>query len=147
MKYICWGMWNWSLFRGLPLKVEMTLSLFKTDESLWHSMELAARDIDLYANAERIAFVRFKQREIFCFLQNKTEILPISSRVSITTWLHHLNFNEKLREKASKELHKNVAFSFEQILRQYPIKQHLYGHLTPISQTIQVRCAVNYWRK
>ena len=46
---------------------------------------------------------------------NKTRILPIWCHVSITV-LHHLNFNEMLKEKARQELHKDAACCFKQIL-------------------------------
>ena len=49
----------------------------------------------------------------------------------------HLDFNKTPGEKAWKELHKGAEFCFEQ----HPTKQHLYSHLPPILQTIQVRQA------
>ena len=41
------------------------------------------------------------------------------------------------REKARQELHKNAILS--KSLKQHPTKEQLYGHLPPISKTIQRR--------
>ena len=85
-------------------------------------------------------------------------ILPSCSHVNITVWLLHWDLNETLGEEARWELHKDVVNHFEQILkagphktaaiwlltshrswRQHPTKQQLYGHLPPITKTIQIR--------
>ena len=74
-------------------------------------------------------------------------ILPSNSCVSTTVQLYHLNCNEIPEEKARWEPHKNAACCFKQI--QCPIKQQLYGHLSPILQIIQVRWARltrHHWR-
>ena len=42
-------------------------------------------------------------------------------------------------EKAWRQLHKNVASNIKQVLEADPTKQQLYGHLPPITKTIQVR--------
>ena len=38
-----------------------------------------------------------------------------------------------------RQLHKNAAGNIEQVLRQHPTRHQLYGHLPPITKTIQVR--------
>ena len=51
----------------------------------------------------------------------------------MTVWLHHMDFNKMLGEKARWELHKDAAYSFEQILEAAPYKtvvQPLTSHLT-----------------
>ena len=47
---------------------------------------------------------------------NLTGILPSYSHVSIIVWLHDLEFNETLGEKARWRLHKDVTLFFEQFL-------------------------------
>ena len=42
-------------------------------------------------------------------------------------------------EKLQQKLHKNAASNFEQVLEAKPHKAQLYGHLPPITKTIQVR--------
>ena len=42
--------------------------------------------------------------------------LPSCRYVSTTVWLHHLDCNEKHREKARWEIGKDAAHFFEQIL-------------------------------
>ena len=42
-------------------------------------------------------------------------------------------------EKAWHQLHKNAANNIEQVWRQHPTKQQLYGHLPPIMKTIKIR--------
>ena len=42
-------------------------------------------------------------------------------------------------EEARRQLHKNAASNIEQSWRQHPTKHQLYGHLPPITKTIQVR--------
>ena len=38
-------------------------------------------------------------------------------------------------KKAWQQLHKNAASNIEQVLRQHPTKQQLYGYLPPITKT------------
>ena len=40
-----------------------------------------------------------------------------------------------------RQLHKNVESNTEQVLAQHPTRRQLYGHLPPITKTIQVRRA------
>ena len=59
--------------------------------------------------------------------------LPSCCHVGTTVWMHHLDFNETLGEKASWELN-NAACSFYQIMETAPNKtvavQPLASHLT-----------------
>ena len=61
-------------------------------------------------------------------------ILPSCNHVRAILWLHRLDFNETHREKASWQLHKDVACCFGQILEVSPYKtvavQPLVSHLT-----------------
>ena len=42
-------------------------------------------------------------------------------------------------EDARRQLHKNAASNLEQVLAPHPTRLQLYGHLPPITKTIQVR--------
>ena len=42
-------------------------------------------------------------------------------------------------EEARRQLHKNAVSNIEQVLGQHPTRHQLYGHLPPITKTIQVR--------
>ena len=61
-------------------------------------------------------------------------ILPSCSHVSATVWLHHLDSNKMLGEKARWELHKVAMCCFEQILETALYKtaavRSLTSHLT-----------------
>ena len=66
-------------------------------------------------------------------------IFPISSCVYTTLWMHHTDTNKIHGGKVIWELHKNATSCHEEILEATVHEKHLYGHLTPISKTIQVR--------
>ena len=71
-------------------------------------------------------------------------------RVDTSVWMHHLDANKTAGEEARRQLHKNVASNIEQVLAAIPTKHQLYGHLPPITKTIQVRRtrhAGHCWRK
>ena len=54
--------------------------------------------------------------------------------------MHYLDANKTAGEEARRQLHKNAASNIEQVLEATPHKKHqLYGHLPPITKTIQVR--------
>ena len=57
--------------------------------------------------------------------------------VNTAVWMHYWDAN--FRKKAWQQLHKNAASNTEQVPEQDPTKQQLYGHLPPITKTIQVR--------
>ena len=50
-----------------------------------------------------------------------------------------MDANKTAGEEARRQLHKNAACNLEQVLRQHPTRPQLYGHLHPITKTIQVR--------
>ena len=51
--------------------------------------------------------------------------------------MHYLDANKTAGEKARRQLHKNAASNIEQFLE--ATKHLIYGHLPPITKTIQVR--------
>ena len=66
--------------------------------------------------------------------------LPSSGCVNTTVWMHHMVADKTYR--IEKKLDRNCTRMLQTILnkscRQHPMKQ-LYGYLSPISKTIQVR--------
>ena len=61
-----------------------------------------------------------------------------SGRVDTAVWMHHLDANKTAGE-ARRQLHKNVGAILNKSWRQHPTKHQLYGHLLPITKTIQIR--------
>ena len=60
-----------------------------------------------------------------------------------------MDSNKTAGEEARRQLHKNAASNLEQVLAATSHKHQLYGHLPPITKTIQVRRtrhAGNCWR-
>ena len=72
------------------------------------------------------------------------EILPTCSHVNTMVWLHHLDFNKTLVEKAACKLHKNAAFYFEQIQGAAPNKTTIVwpftAHLTNSTKIVSETC-------
>ena len=50
-----------------------------------------------------------------------------------------MDSNKTAGEEARRQLHKNSASNLEQVLAATPTRHQLYGHLPPITKTIQVR--------
>ena len=63
------------------------------------------------------------------------QFLPGSSHIDTAIWMHYMDSNKTAGEEARRQLHKNAASNFEQV----PTRHQLYGHLPPITKTIQVR--------
>ena len=77
------------------------------------------------------------------------QFLPGCGCVDTAIWMHYLDANKTAREEARRQLHKNVASNIEQVLEATPPRHKLYGHLPPITKTIQVsrtRYAGHCWR-
>ena len=53
--------------------------------------------------------------------------------------MHLMDANKTAREEARRQSHKNAARNLEQSWRQHSTRHQLYGHLPPITKTIQVR--------
>ena len=64
------------------------------------------------------------------------QFVPRSSNVDTAVWMHYMGANKMYGEKAWRQLHKNAASNINK-----STKQQLYGHLPPITKTIQVRQA------
>ena len=69
----------------------------------------------------------------------ETQFLLSSGRVGTAIWMHNLDANKTAGEKSWRQLHKNAAGILNKFWRQYPTRHQLYGHLPPITKTIQVR--------
>ena len=74
---------------------------------------------------------------------------PRQDENNILLWMHHLDAAETAGEEARWQLHKMLRAILNKSGRQHPTKHQLYGHLPPITKTIQVRrtrYAVHCWR-
>ena len=70
---------------------------------------------------------------------DKTQFLPGSGRIDTVIWMHYMDSKKTAGEEARRQLHKNAASNLEKSWRQHPTRHQLYGHLPPITKTIQVR--------
>ena len=78
--------------------------------------------------------------EIWSFWWNKMGFLPRCCCVGTTVWMHHEGTN-KTHGNYTRKLRTVLNRSWKQHLT----KQRLYGHLPPISQTIEVRRTRHAW--
>ena len=61
------------------------------------------------------------------------------SRVDNAVWMHHLDANKMAGEEARQNYTRMLQAILNKSWRQHPTKHQLYGHLPPITKTIQVR--------
>ena len=69
--------------------------------------------------------------------------------IGTTVRMHHIDADKTYKEKASRELHKNVTCYIEQVPEETHHKKQQYGHLPPIFKTFQFsrkRHAGDSWR-
>ena len=64
-----------------------------------------------------------------------------SGCIDTAMWMHYMDANQTAGEETWRQLHKNVESNIEQVLVTTPTRRQLYGHLPPITKTIQVRRA------
>ena len=79
----------------------------------------------------------------------KTQFFPVSNCVSSTMWMYHTRrWLSVLRKKLDWNCTRILRVILNKSWKQYPTKQQLYGHLPPISKTIQIRRAkhARHWR-
>ena len=55
--------------------------------------------------------------------------------------MHYMDANKTAGEEVRRQLHKNATCNLKQVLAEHPTRHQLYGHLPPITKTIQVRRA------
>ena len=68
------------------------------------------------------------------------QFLPDSCRIDTAVWMHYMDANKTAGEEARRQLRKNAASNIDQLLAATPHKTPtIYGHLLPITKTIQVR--------
>ena len=77
---------------------------------------------------------------------NEAQFLPGSGCIDTAIWMHYMDANQTAGEETWRQLHKNVESNIEQVLATTPTKRQPYGHLPPITKTIQVRRARHCWR-
>ena len=61
------------------------------------------------------------------------------SFLQAAVWMHYLDANKIAGGEARQQLHKNVGAILNNSWRQHPTRHQLYGHVTPITKTVQVR--------
>ena len=66
-------------------------------------------------------------------------VLPGSGRVDTAVWMHHLDANKTAGEELDGNYTRMLRAILNKSWRQHPTKHQLYGHLPPITKTIQVR--------
>ena len=77
---------------------------------------------------------------LFFFFSFETQFISDIGRIDTAIWKHYLDANETAEVEARRKLHKNVASNIEQVLAATSHTRHqLYGHLPPITKSIQVR--------
>ena len=72
------------------------------------------------------------------------------SCINTTIWMHQMNADKTHKEKFNWNYTRMLRTVLNKSLKQHLKNQKLYGHLTPIEQTIQVRrarYAGHYWRR
>ena len=60
-----------------------------------------------------------------------------SGHIDTAKWMHNMDSNKTAGEEPRRQLHKNAILNMS--WRQHPKRHQLYGHLPPITKTIQVR--------
>ena len=81
-------------------------------------------------------------------LSNKMQFFPSSSWVNSTIWMHHMDA-KCIEKKIDGNCTRMPWVILNKSWKQHPTKQQLYGHLPPISKTIQIRQkrhAGHYWK-
>ena len=71
--------------------------------------------------------------------ENETQFLPGSGRVDTAVWMHHLDADKRLEKKLDGNYTRMLRTVLNKSWWQHSTKNQLYGHLPPITKTIQVR--------
>ena len=69
---------------------------------------------------------------------NETQFLPGNGRVDTVVWMHNLD-TKWLEKKLDGNYTRMLRAMLNKSWRQHPSRHQLYGHLPPITKTIQVR--------
>ena len=91
--------------------------------------------MSIYTHQRRECYGQvFDRKQIWPLQWNKTGFLPSYSCVHTTIWMYHKDAKKTDRENAWRKQLKNARAILSKFWGQHPTKQHLYGHLTPISE-------------
>ena len=123
-----------------------TLKLVDKFTYLGSSVSSTEKDIDTRLTK---AWTAIDHMEVKPERQNETQLLPKSACVDTAIWMHYLDANKTAGEEARRQLHKNAACILKKSWRQHPTRHKLYGHLPPMTKTIQfrrTRLAGHCWR-
>ena len=108
-------------------------------ETLLHSLERAAASIGLYVNAHKTEYMCYNQTRDISTLEGT----PLKLADKFTYLGSSVESTEKDIKTRLAKLEGNYTRMVRAILnkswRQHPTRHQLYGHLPPITKTIQVR--------
>ena len=75
----------------------------------------------------------------FFFIYCRSQFLPGSGRMDTAVWMHYLDAKKRLEKKLDGNYTRMLRAILNKSWRQHPTRHQLYGHLPPITKTIQVR--------
>ena len=115
--------------------------------NLWTSSPLPRKQLLIngkwchYAMSESMDSYRqaVGHMEVRPIRENKTQFCPRSSRIHTTIWMHHMDAEKARGKKLDGNCIRMLRVILNKSWRQHPTNQQLYGHLPPISKTIQIR--------
>ena len=70
---------------------------------------------------------------------NETQFLPGSGRIDTAIWMHYMDSNKTAEKKLDANCTRMLRAILNKSWRQHPTRHQLYGHLPPMTKTIQVR--------
>ena len=70
---------------------------------------------------------------------NETQFLPGSGHIDTATWMHNMDANKTAGEETNGNYTRMLRAILNKSWQQHPTRHQLYGHLPPITKTIQVR--------
>ena len=79
----------------------------------------------------------FIKKSANCSIVSK--FLPGSGRIDTAIWMHYWTLTKQLKKKLDGNYTRILRAILNRSWRQHPTRHQLYGHLPPITKTIQVR--------
>ena len=70
---------------------------------------------------------------------NESQFLPGSGRIDTAIWMNYMDITKRLEKKLDGNYTRMLRAILNKSWRQHPTRHQLYGHLSPITKTIQVR--------
>ena len=113
-------------------------------ETLLHSLERAAAGIGLYFNAHKTEYMCYNQTGDISTLEGTPlklvyKFTYLGSSVESTEKDIETTLTKRLEKKLDGNYTRMLRAILNKFWRQHPTRHQLYGHLPPITKTIQVR--------